>query len=113
MGTKRMMHLGVMGGGWQVFDKRREIVAQESGVYPLKPHLKNYFDCIRSREKPNGDIVEGHKSATLVHLANLSYRSGSKQLIFSSESETILNNVDAQNMTSREYRKGFELPVNV
>ncbi len=113
MGTKRMMHLGVMGGGWQVFDKGGEIVAQQPGMFPIKPHLQNFFDCIRTREQPNGNIVEGHKSATLVHLANLSYRSGCNQLNFSPESETILNNPDAQNMISREYRKGFEITENV
>jgi predicted dehydrogenase len=110
LGTKRMMHLGVMGGGWQVFDKGGEIVAQQSGLFPFKPHLQNFFDCIRSRKQPNGDMVEGHKSATLIHLANMSYRAGCKQLIFSPETETILNDPVANAMVSREYRKGFDIP---
>ncbi|MDO9256878.1 MAG: Gfo/Idh/MocA family oxidoreductase [Bacteroidales bacterium] len=113
LGTKRMMHLGVMGGGWQVFDKGGKIVAQQSALFPLKPHLQNYFDCIRSRKQPNCNIVEGHKSATLVHLANMSYRVGCKQLIFSPESETILNHNVAQSMVSRDYRNGFEIPKSV
>lgn len=113
LGTKRMMHLGVMGGGWQVFDKGGKIVAQQSALFPLKPHLQNYFDCIRSKKQPNGNIVEGHKSATLVHLVNISYRAGCKQLIFSPEYETILNDSTAQTMVSREYRKGFEVPQEV
>ena len=113
MGTKRVMHLGVMGGGWQVFDKGGEIVAQQSTVFPLQPHLQNFFDCVRSREHPNGNIVEGHKSATLVHLANMSYRAGSKQLVFSPEYETILNDSAARQMISREYRKGYEIPNEV
>ena len=113
MGTKRMMHLGVMGGGWQVFDKGGEIVKQQSGLFPLEPHLQNFFECIRTRTKPNGDIVEGHKSSVLVHLSNISYRIGCKQLMFSPESETILNNSAAQKLVSRKYRKGFEIPENV
>ncbi|MDD3744664.1 MAG: Gfo/Idh/MocA family oxidoreductase, partial [Lentimicrobiaceae bacterium] len=35
LGTKRMMFVGRMGGGWQVFDKGGEIVAQQKAFYPL------------------------------------------------------------------------------
>jgi predicted dehydrogenase len=110
LGTKRMMHVGVMGGGWQVFDKGSEVVAQQPALFPLVPHLQNFFNCVRSRKKPNGDMVEGHISASLVHLANISYRAGCKQLIFSPDTETILNDSAANAMISREYRKGFEIP---
>ena len=113
MGTKRMMHYGVMGGGWQVFDKGGEVVAQQSGYYPLIPHLQNFFECVRSRKTPNAGIVEAHKSAALVHLANLSYRSGCSQLIFDPRTETVINNEAARAMISREYRKGFEIPAIV
>lgn len=110
MGTKRMMLVGRMGGGWQVFDKDGQIVEQESGLYPLKPHIQNYIDCIRSRNQPNGNIVEGHKSSVLIHLANLSYRAGNKQLLFSPEHENILNDVKAQELAYPSYRNNYEIP---
>ncbi len=113
LGTKRMMFLGRMGGGWQVFDKGGQVVAGETAYYPLKKHLQNFFDCTRSRKSPNSDIVESHKSTVLVHLANMSYRVGCKYLNFSPSSETILNNSKAQELTSYQYRKGFELPKEV
>jgi predicted dehydrogenase len=112
-GTKRMMYLGVMGGGWQVFDKDKQIVASDKCLYPLKAHLKNYFDCIRSRKQPNGNIIQGHLGASLIHMANLSYRTGSRQLLFSPESETILNDRNTEALARPNYRKGFELPENV
>ena len=112
-GTKGKMYVGRMGGGWQVYDKDRQVVAQETGLFPLKAHLGNYIDCIRSRNQPNGNIVEGHKSAALMHLANLSYRSGKKQLLFSEEHETITNDQKARELAVGTYRKGFELPENV
>lgn len=112
-GTKRMMYLGVMGGGWQVFDRNKKIVASDKGIYPLKANLKNYFDCIRSRKQPNGNIIQGHYSAALIHLANLSYRAGCKQLLFSPEYETILNDSTAQELDQPLNRKGFEIPKNV
>ena len=110
LGTKRMMYIGRMGGGWQVLDKDGQVVAQQHGMFPLKPHIKNFIDCIRTRNQPNGNIIEGHKSAVLIHLANLSYRSGNQQLLFSPEYEAVLHNSKAQELSRLKYRKGFEIP---
>jgi predicted dehydrogenase len=113
LGTKRMMYVGRMGGGWQVFDKDEKIVAQDKGIFPLKAHILNYVDCIRTRNQPNGNIVEGHRSSVLIHLSNLSYRTGNKQLIFSPEYETILNDSKAETLAQLTYRKGYEINKEV
>jgi predicted dehydrogenase len=112
-GTEGVMYVGRMGGGWQVYDKNRKVVAQEQGLFPLREHLGNFIDCIRSREQPNGNIVEGHRSATLIHLANLSYRAGKKQLYFSGETELITSDPQARKLALGTYRKGFEIPQEV
>jgi hypothetical protein len=41
-------------------------------------HFRNFIDCIRSRkrEELNAEILEGHRSTLLAHLANISYRLG-------------------------------------
>ena len=41
-------------------------------------HFRNFIDCIRSRkrEEVHGEILEGHRSAMLAHLGNISYRLG-------------------------------------
>ena len=109
LGTKRMMYVGRMGGGWQVFDKDGQIVAQEPGYYPLEAHIKNFLDCVRSRNEPNGNIVQGHNSSVLIHLANLSYRMGNKQLTYSPEYEVITNDNEALSLSRQNYRKGFEV----
>jgi hypothetical protein len=110
LGTKRKMVVGRMGGGWQVFEKDNTIFAEQPGRFPLKAHLENFIDCVRDRKQPNAGIVEGHKSATLIHLANLSYRAGKKQLLFSPENETITNDTTAQSLAVGSYRKGYEIP---
>jgi hypothetical protein len=46
----------------------------------------------------------------LVHLANLSYRVGKKQLYFDSESELVTNSEEANNISKGSYRPGFEIP---
>jgi hypothetical protein len=113
LGTKRMMYVGRMGGGWQVFDKDEKIVAQDKGIFPLKAHILNYIDCIRTRNQPNGNIMEGHRSSVMIHLSNLSYRSGNKQLIFSPEYEAITNDSNVAALGELTYRKGFEIKKEV
>ena len=113
LGTKRLMYLGRMGGGWQVFDKDEKLVAQDKGIFPLKAHILNYIDCIRTRKQPNGNIVEGHNSSVHIHLANLSYRAGNKQLLFSPEYEIITNDSKAAALDKLAYRPGFEISKEV
>jgi hypothetical protein len=36
-------------------------------------HVENFLACVRSREKPNGDVLAGHRSAQASHLGNISY----------------------------------------
>jgi predicted dehydrogenase len=38
-------------------------------------HMKNWVECIRSRETPNAPAEIGYRSAIAVHMANLSYKS--------------------------------------
>ncbi|MFH0756396.1 MAG: Gfo/Idh/MocA family oxidoreductase [Bacteroidota bacterium] len=110
-GTKGMMYVGRMGGGWQAFGEDGQILAQESGYYPLEAHIRNFIQCVRNREQPKGNIVEGHHSAVLIHLANLSYRTGNKQLNFSPEYEAITNSPEAASMSDMHHRAGFEINV--
>jgi predicted dehydrogenase len=37
-------------------------------------HMKNFFDCVRSRKKPNAPVEIGYKSAVAVLMANIAYR---------------------------------------
>ena len=41
-------------------------------------HLRNFIDCVRgrNREDLHAEILEGHRSALLAHLGNISYRLG-------------------------------------
>jgi len=36
-------------------------------------HVTNFLECLRSRNRPNGDVQIGHKSAQASHLGNLAY----------------------------------------
>jgi len=36
-------------------------------------HVKNFLDCVKSRQRPNCDVLDGHRSAQASHLGNISY----------------------------------------
>src|SRR5579885_279603 len=36
-------------------------------------HIKNFLDCVKSRQRPNGDVLIGHRSAQASHLGNIAY----------------------------------------
>src|SRR5262249_3835014 len=75
------------------------------------PHYQNFIDAIRANDakKLTCDILEGHLSAALPHLANISYLVG-RALIFDGKTETFVNDKQADKLLTREYRKGFEIP---
>jgi predicted dehydrogenase len=74
-------------------------------------HYQNFIDCVKSRNSDAliADIEEGHKSALLCHLANISYRTG-RRLVFDAETETFPGDNEANRYLGREYRQGFEPP---
>jgi len=36
-------------------------------------HVKNFLDCVKTRKRPNCDVLAGHRSAQASHLGNISY----------------------------------------
>jgi predicted dehydrogenase len=109
-GTEGMMYLGRHGAGWQVLGADSKVIAQEYGFFPDEEHQKDFINCIRTRKTPNANIEQSHLSSTLIHLANLSYRVGKKQLYYDSESELVTNSDEANLISKGTYRQGFEVP---
>lgn len=74
-------------------------------------HYRNFVDAIRAGDPKmlNSDVVDGHLSSALPHLANISYRVG-RALVFDGKAETFVNDKKADRLLTRDYRKGFEIP---
>jgi predicted dehydrogenase len=36
-------------------------------------HISNFLECVKSRKRPNGDVLIGHRSAQASHLGNIAY----------------------------------------
>jgi predicted dehydrogenase len=116
-GSQGLMIVGRHGCGWQVYDRpkdRKPVVAQEqNGPFPDHEHFDNFVQSIRNRQRPNADIEEGHRSTLMCQLANISYRLGGKKLVIDADSETVVDDAEANAMLKREYRAPWVVPETV
>lgn len=71
-------------------------------------HFQNFLDAVKSRqiEDLNCDVLEGHLSAALCHMANISYRTG-ERLAFDADSERFVDSDAANALLSRDYRDPY------
>lgn len=72
-------------------------------------HLRNFFECVKTRNKPNADVEIGHRSNTVCHLVNMAREIGRK-LRWNPETEQFVEDAEANKFLSRPRRKGYELP---
>jgi len=112
-GADGLMYLGRHGGGWQVMGPKNEIIAQDGGIFPDDEHQIDFITAMRTRKKPNGDVEQCHRSATLVHLGNMVYRTGNKQIMFDGKTEQALNDDKANALVRGSYREGYVIPEKV
>ncbi len=79
-------------------------------------HFENFINAMRTRkvEDLNCDILEGHLSAVLFHMANISYRLG-RTLSFDPKTEMFVGDgaAEANKYVTRDYRKPFVVPEHV
>jgi predicted dehydrogenase len=93
-------------------DSPADAAAEPTGLTTIEfPHYHNWIDAIRANDPKllTCDILEGHLTSTLPHLANISYRVG-HGLVFDGKTERFVNDKKADALLTREYRKGFEIP---
>jgi predicted dehydrogenase len=110
LGTKGFMYLGRHGGGWQIYDADDKVVDFRYGRQGDTWHQDNFIQCVRTREKPNADVEQGHYSALLCHLANISYRTGNRKLAFDPKTETFVDAPEANQYLKRTYRAPWVVP---
>jgi len=77
-------------------------------------HRENFIKAVRSRNPAdlNADILEGHLSSALCHLANISYRLG-RELLFDAHNERFVGDEQADGYLKRWYRHPFVVPEEV
>ena len=86
----------------------------ERGSGGTDGHFYNFIDAVRKRDPGilNAPIETGHLSSGLAHLGNIAYRL-EKVLTFDPSTENFTNDMEANEMLSRYYRFGYEVPNKV
>ena len=124
-GTEGWVWIDGDGAKWQAYHGAKDdkgegvdLSAEESGggsdpnvLTSIEfPHYQNFVDALRANDPKilTCDILEGHLSSTLPHLANIAYLT-KRSLEFDGKSERFKDDKDADKLLTREYRKGFEI----
>jgi len=109
-GTEGMLHIGRWNRRWgfKVFDSKGALVLHDDENEP-DDHQRNFIDAIKSRKAPNADIGTGHLSAMHCHLANITARTG-RTLQFEAETETVVDDEQANLYVKRRYRRHWGTP---
>jgi predicted dehydrogenase len=74
-------------------------------------HVRNFLDCIKSRQRPVSDIEIAHRSTTVCLLGNIVYRS-KERIVWDVDKQHIeQGSQDAKRLLSRDYRAPWKLTV--
>lgn len=73
-------------------------------LYVSNNHMKNFFDCVRSRQRPICDVEIGHRSVSVCHLGAIAIRLGRK-LRWDPATERFVGDKEADKWIAREMRK--------
>ena len=105
--------------GYQIYrGEDRKMAEQMKYTEPIEwdttPHIQNFLKAVRSRNHKDltCDVEEGHLSAAMVNMSNISYSTGRK-LHFDPKAERFVNDDEANTYITRKYRPPFVVPENV
>lgn len=104
-------------GGWEVVPKKGKGGEMMEKV-PFSPtkgnhldfHVKDFINCIKSREKTACDVETGRDVAINAHLGNIAYRTGNT-ISWNPETNSFGNNSAANELITPYYRSPWKLPV--
>lgn len=71
------------------------------------PHVRNFLDCIKSRQQPVSDVEGGHKTAVACHLANIALKLG-RTIRWDDAKEEIIGDREAAKLLVKEYRAPWD-----
>lgn len=88
-------------------DPEKTQVKEPRGRSDTKEHLRNWLECIRTRETPAAEIETGHRSASACHLGNIARWLGRK-ITWDPDNEVFVDDPEATAYLKREQRPGYE-----
>ncbi|UCF16446.1 MAG: Gfo/Idh/MocA family oxidoreductase, partial [Phycisphaerales bacterium] len=97
------------GGQFQDSDpKIKPLAAKKIDGDLTVQHIRNFCDCVKSRQRTNCDMETGHRSTTFALLANIALATRSR-LDWDPKAELFTNNKQANKLLHYKYRKPWKL----
>jgi predicted dehydrogenase len=98
--------------GWEILREpsKDSVLAAKfpGGPDPRPAHVRNFLDCVKSRQQPVENADEGHFISTVAHLGNIALRAGRK-IRWDPEKEKVLGDDEADKLVGVEYRRPWRL----
>ena len=77
----------------------------------LFEHVRNFLDCVQSRQRPVCDIEIGLRATNTCHLGNIAYRTQSRVLWDAADQKLVQGSPEARKLLDVEYRAPWKLVV--
>ena len=71
-------------------------------------HVKNFLECMDSRERPRSDVEIGHNSMISCHLGNIAFRT-KRRVQWDVDAEKVVGDPEAQALVTKAYRAPWKL----
>lgn len=99
--------------GWEILREPRKDALEPKkfpgGPDPRPAHIRNFLDCVQSRQQPVEPLELGHHVSTVAHLGNLALRTG-RRLVWDAAREAVVNDRAANLLAAPRYRPPWKLP---
>ena len=76
--------------------------------YPNENHVRNFLDCVKTREEPIEPVEVGHRTSTLCHLGNIALQLN-RALKWDPDKECFPDDAEANGMLSRPIRESWHV----
>jgi predicted dehydrogenase len=98
---------------WKARSQPETLIASKfpsggTGIDATSAHVRNFLDCVKSREEPVAPVEVGHRSASLCHLGNVAIRLG-RNVTWDPELECFPGDDEANAMLLRPLRAPWAL----
>jgi len=90
------------------FENANRLLDDGSSADSTSALIRNFLDCIKSRQTPLCPLEEGHRSTTFAHLANIALATKTR-LLWDADKEQFTNSEEANKLLHYEYRKPWKL----
>lgn len=92
----------------ETWESKNELLPDGSSRDSTATLVRNFLDCIKSRQTPLCPLEEGHRSTSFSHLANIALKVKAR-LEWDSVKERFTNNEEANKYLHYEYRKPWRI----